>query len=149
MNDLAENTFAGYQAILGPFLMMTSCATLVWGLQNRFSKVVHAIRTLSYQGTRENIDYSHSLDIQIKWLKNRSLLLRNSITGLYTAMGCYLVTVMMLTLSLVTQSNISNLTVAVFMLGLLLTTASIFISIIETSRSFDSLEEDVESHKND
>lgn len=147
MNELIGNTLVGYKAVLGPFLMMTSCATLVWGLQNRFSRVVQAIRTLSYQGTRENIDYSHSLHSQIKWLKKRALLLRNSITGLYTAMGCYLITVMLLTLALLTENNLSALTVSVFMLGLILTTTSIFLSIIETSKSFGSLKEEIANHR--
>lgn len=143
MDDLIGNTLIGYKAVLGPFLMLTSCATLVWSLQIRFSRIVHAIRTLRENCTRENIDYSHSLALQISWLKSRSLLLRNSITGLYTSMGLYLVTVMFLTLSLITESNLSIITIGAFMAGLGLTTVSIALAIIETGKSFSALREDV------
>jgi len=35
-----DGILTSYQAALSPFLMSTSCATLVWGLQNRYSQVI-------------------------------------------------------------------------------------------------------------
>ena len=44
---LGDNLLTSYQAFLSPFLMMTSCATLVWGAQNRYSQVVRVSRVLT------------------------------------------------------------------------------------------------------
>ncbi len=143
MNELFPNALSEYKAILAPFLMLTSCATLVWGLQNRFSRVYHAIRTLVLEGKRDNIDYSHSLDSQISQLQKRAYFLRNSISGLYVSMAFNLVTVLLLTLFFVKGWNLEVPILITFLLGLICVCGSLVASTIETSRSYSTLEEDV------
>lgn len=143
MSELFNITLANYKAILAPFLMMTSCATLVWALQSRFSRIVQAIRTLVSEGKRDNIDYTHSLAKQVKWLKGRSLLLRNSITSIYFAMCCFLLTAMLLAIAIISELQLSLAIVTLFLLGLILVCAALISALVETSRSFDSLEEEI------
>lgn len=144
MTEVHQITVEDYQAIIAPFLMMTSCATLVWALQNRFSRLVQAIRTLSSEGKRDNIDYTRTLATQIIWLKGRSYLLRNSIAGLYFAMCCFLLTAMLMTLAIVAEINLAEVITAVFLLGLLVICGALITTLLETSRSFLSLKEEIE-----
>lgn len=147
MTELHDMNVAIYEAIIAPFLMMASCATLVWALQTRFSRIVHAIRSLVSEGKRDNIDYSHSLSIQVAWLKGRSRLLRNSISALYLAMVCFLLSAMVLTATLVAQIELAALVVALFLLGLLLVCFALLSTLLETSRSYDSLAEEIANHQ--
>ncbi|EDY83156.1 hypothetical protein VDG1235_2780 [Verrucomicrobiia bacterium DG1235] len=143
MTDLLDLNLASYKAILAPFVMMTSSATLVWALQNRFSRIVQAIRSLVSEGKRDNIDYTHSLAKQIAWLKQRSHLLRNSIADLYVAMCCFLLSTMLLTLATAADLNIPHLVIGTFLLGLFTIAAALVTALIETSRSYASLKEEV------
>lgn len=145
MNELSELTLARYQSVLAPFLMMTSSATLVWALQNRYSRLVQAIRTLTSEGKRDNIDYRHSLAKQIAWLKERSRLLRNGIVALYASMCCFLLAAMLLTGCIVGELRASSVVVALFLAGLLLICVGLVATLWETSRSFSALSEDVAS----
>ncbi|MBK1879590.1 DUF2721 domain-containing protein [Pelagicoccus mobilis] len=142
MTDLFDSNLSNYQAVIAPFVMMTSCATLVWALQTRFSRVVQAIRSLTSEGKRDNIDYSHSLEIQITWLKNRGRLLRNSIAGFYLAMVCFLLSAMVLAASLVSQTDLAEAVVALFLSGLALMCFALVSILTETSRSYGSLAEE-------
>ena len=142
MNELLPNTLSEYKSILAPFLMLTSCATLVWALQNRFSRVYHAIRTLVSEGQRDNIDYTHSLEIQINCLKKRAFLLRNSISGLYVSMVLNLITALLLALTIINSWHLQIPIVACFLFGLIFVAGSLIACTIETSRSFDTLKED-------
>ncbi len=143
MTDLLDMAVADYKAILAPFLMMTSCATLVWALQNRFSRVAQAIRSLVSEGQRDGIDCTHSLAKQIAWLKGRSYLLRNSISGFYFAMCCFLSTAILLALATFARLQLSFPIVLLFLLGLLIVGASLATAILEISRSHKSLQEEV------
>lgn len=146
MTELFDPNVANYKAVLAPFLMMTSCATLVWALQTRFSRIVQAIRSLASEGKRDNIDYSHSLEIQITWLKGRSRLLRNGIASLYLAMVCFLLSAMVLAVSIVAQIELAIPVVALFLAGLGLVCFALFSTLLETGRSYDSLEEEAKNH---
>jgi len=143
MNELAQLTVQQYKSIIAPFLMMTSCATLVWALQARFSRLVHAIRSLVSEGRRDNIDYTHSLAKQIAWLKARSCLLRNSIVCLYFAMCSFMVTAMLLAVTIVADFEASEAVIVLFLLGLILISISLANTLMEISRSYDSLAEEV------
>lgn len=147
MNELSELTLAHYKAVLAPFLMMTSCATLVWALQTRFSRLVQAIRTLVSEGRRDNIDYSHSLAKQIAWLKGRSLLLRNAILALYCAMCCFLLSAMLLAASVLAQLSAAPAVIALFLTGLALICVGLIATLWETSQTFRSLQEELASRQ--
>lgn len=146
MTDLFDPNVETYKVIIAPFLMMTSCATLVWTLQTRFSRIVQAIRSLSSEGQRDDIDYSHSLAVQVAWLKGRSKLLRNSVAGLYLAMVCFLLSAMALTAAIVANLNLAAVSVALFLAGLALLCIALAYTLLETGRSYDSLQEEVENH---
>ncbi len=146
MNDILPNALNDYKAILAPFIMLTSCATLVWGLQMRFSRVYHAIRTLVSEGQRDSIDYTHSLESQISCLKKRAYYLRNCISGLYISMAFNLTTAILLTLTLITDWPLQYGTVVSFLCGLIFVCGSLVAATIETSRSYGTLQEEL-SHR--
>ncbi len=143
MSDFSALTVVHYKAALAPFLMMTSCATLVWSLQSRYSRIVHAIRSLVSEGKRDGVASSQSVAKQVAWLKARSRLLRNSIVCLYCAMSCFLCCGMSIAALVVTGLDAAAAPIALFLLGLSLIGLSLVSALREISQSYGSLAEEV------
>ncbi len=145
MNDLTQLTLENYKAILAPFLMMTSAATLAWALQTRFSRIVQGIRSLVSDGSRDNIDYASSLDKQISSLKERSLLLRNAIATLYASMCLSLLSAILLAFATVANAPLASAVVATFLCSLLALAIGLLYALRETAQHFVTLKEEVEN----
>lgn len=143
MNDLTQLTLENYKAILAPFLMMTSAATLAWALQTRFSRIVQGIRSLVSDGCRDNIDYASSLTTQIGYLKRRSLLLRNAIATLYASMCLSLLSAILLALATVAELPLADAVVSTFLLSLIALSIGLMFALKETSQHFDTLKEEI------
>lgn len=145
MTDLTQLTLENYKAILTPFLMMTSAATLVWALQTRFSRIVQGIRSLVSDGSRDNIVYANSLNKQIGYLKHRSLLLRNAIASLYGSMCLSLLSAILLALATVPKWPLANAVVATSLCSLIALAIGLLYALRETAQHFDTLREEVEN----
>lgn len=146
MSDLTQLTLENYKAILAPFLMMTSAATLVWALQTRFSRIVQGIRSLVTDGSRDNIDYASSLNKQIGNLKRRALLLRNAVAALYTSMCLSLLTAILLALATLAPLPLAAAVVATFLLSLVSLAMALVFALRETTQHYVALAEEVAHH---
>ncbi|MBD5782119.1 DUF2721 domain-containing protein [Pelagicoccus sp. NFK12] len=143
MSDLTQLTLENYQAILAPFLMMTSAATLAWALQTRFSRIVQGIRSLLSDGSRDNIDYASSLEKQISNLTRRSLLLRNAVATLYGSMCLSLLSAILLAFATVANLPLASAVVATFLLSLIALSAGLLFALKETTQHFVTLKEEI------
>lgn len=143
MTDLSQLTLENYKAILAPFLMMTSAATLAWALQTRFSRIVHGIRSLVSDGSRDNIDYASSLDKQISNLTRRSLLLRNAVASLYGSMCLSLLSAILLAFATMLKLPLASAVVATFLLSLIALAIGLLFALRETTQHFISLQEEI------
>lgn len=143
MTEIGPLTLENYKAILAPFLMMTSAATLAWALQTRFSRIVQGIRSLASDGSRDNIDYASSLDKQIGYLKRRALLLKNAIATLYGSMCLSLVSAILLALATVAELALGTAIVATFLSSLIAIAGGLFFAIAETTQHFNTLKEEI------
>ncbi|MDQ8187949.1 DUF2721 domain-containing protein [Pelagicoccus sp. SDUM812002] len=143
MSDLTQLTLENYEAILAPFLMMTSAATLAWALQTRFSRIVQGIRTLVSDGSRDNIDYASSLEKQISNLKQRSLLLRNAIATLYGSMCLSLLTAVLLAFATIADLPLAGAVIATFLCSLVALASGLLYALRETTQHFVTLKEEV------
>lgn len=146
MNDLTQLTLENYQAILAPFLMMTSAATLAWALQTRFSRIVQGIRSLVSDGSRDNINYASSLEKQIGYLQRRALLLRNAVATLYSSMCLSLLSAILLALATVANVPLAVAVVATFLCSLIALALGLYFALRETTQHFVTLQEEIENH---
>lgn len=146
MNGSGTDLLVDFATVLTPFMLMSSCATLVWGIQNRYSRVVQSIRALSEE-RRETVlaDERVVLGRQIEILGHRARWLRNGVVGHYLAMGCFLVTSILLSLTLLTARVPAAGVVIVFFAGLVLVCWTVGNTIFDTMKSFDAVGEELKS----
>ncbi len=130
--------------VLAPLLFLTSCATLVWGLQNRYSRLVHAIRDLYARRAAAEDDRHRATTIrQAHILETRARALRNGVVGYYLAMACFLSTAILLAVDLLYSLGLAWLIVLAESTGLVLVGASLVILIADARRSFEAISEEV------
>jgi hypothetical protein len=144
VDAIGTDLLVDFATILTPFMLMSSCATLVWGIQNRYSRVVQSIRALSEErraATRS--DEQFVLGRQIEILRRRALWLRNGVVGHYLAMGCFLITAILLSLTLFTSWVPATAVVIAFFTGLVLVCWTIGNTIFDTLKSFDAVGEEL------
>ena len=146
MDGLATDLLVDFATVLTPVMLMSSCATLVWGIQNRYSRVVHSIRALAEERRGTGLpDEQAVLSRQIEILRRRARWLRNGVVGHYLAMGCFLVTAILLLLTLSTDRVPAAGVVVVFFAGLLLVCWTIGNTIFDTMKSFDAVGEELKN----
>ncbi|MEZ5277625.1 MAG: DUF2721 domain-containing protein [Opitutaceae bacterium] len=144
MDSLGDNFLVDFATILTPFMLMSSCATLVWGIQNRYSRVVQSIRALSEERRSSRRSDEHFvLGRQIEILRRRARWLRNGVFGHYLAMGCFLITSILLSLTLFTSWVPAAAVVIAFFTGLVLVCWTVGNTIFDTMKSFDAVGEEL------
>lgn len=144
MDVLAGDLLVDYRTILAPFAMMSSCATLVWGLQSRYSRVVQSIRTLSDElGNSSEEAGSAALARQLEILRRRAFLLRNGVVGHYLAMAAFLITAVLLALGMNIRFPSALPVVISFFVGLVLVCWTMANSFIDSIRSWDAVGEEL------
>jgi hypothetical protein len=144
MEGLNNELLIDFATILTPFMLMSSCATLVWGIQNRYSRVVQSLRALSHERrTTSVVEEQAVLSRQITILRRRARWLRNGVVGHYLAMGCFLITAILLSLALFGDWVPASAVAASFFLGLILVCWTIGNTIFDTMKSFDAVSEEL------
>lgn len=144
MEGLGKELLTQFAAILTPFMLMSSCATLVWGIQNRYSRVVQSIRALALEWRNTEVGAERViLGRQIEILRRRARLLRNGVVGHYLAMGCFLVTSILLTVTHFADWVPAAVIAGSFFLGLILVCWTVGNTIFDTMRSFDAVSEEL------
>jgi hypothetical protein len=138
MDGMTEALLAQFRTALSPFLLLTSCATLVWSLQARYSRVVLRIRTVA---AKEGGDNDRRRRI-LKRLRHRAWMLRNSVAAHYMAMMCFLLTVVLLSLTTLTPLELPGLSVGCFITGLILICIALLNTTWEVFGSIRLLEEE-------
>jgi len=145
MGDIESNIVLSYHTVLAPFLLITSCATLVWALQNRYSQVVHSIRVLSQKWHDQPSNHDEILiREQFDMLKDRARLLKNSVVGHYLAMSSFLLTGILLTLAIYTSVSFVIAIVLSFFCGLLIICCTLLNTIRETTKNLQALQRELD-----
>ena len=145
MEELGTAVLLQFTTALSPFLLITSCATLVWALQTRYSRVVQTIRAMSARlGLEEEADREEHYR-QLRILERRAWMLRNSVTGHYLAMLCFLLSIGMFSATILTPFSFLIGTVISFVLGILLICVALLNSAFEASRSLYAIEREIQS----
>jgi hypothetical protein len=118
------------QAILAPALMISACGLLLLGLNNRYATVVNRIRLLNDEKRRrladpDSVDREYvdairfeSVMRQIPLLLTRANHLRRSLIFLWAAVIGYLLTSLLLGVSLFLRVHIAVAAVWVFLAGI-------------------------------
>lgn len=135
------DTLVDFRTIMAPFALLTSCATLAWGLQSRYSRVVDAIRALARE-LQGGITDAEVVRSEMRLLVRRTRWMRNGLVGYYSAMMAFLGTAVLLALAVSHGGVPAWAIVSLFVLGLLLVCWTLAQVIIDTTRSFDAVQRD-------
>lgn len=130
-----------FRTIIAPFALITSCATLAWGLQSRYSRVVDAIRTLARE-LQEGEGEATIVRDEMRVLVRRTRWMRNGLVGYYSAMMAFLGTAVLLTLAVWRGGVPAWTIVALFIGGLLVVCWTLVQVIVDTTRSFEAVRRD-------
>lgn len=146
MDALGRELLVDFATILTPFVLMSSCAALVWSLQARYGRVVQSLRSLAFEWRATGDDREREvLRCQIDILKKRARWLRNGVVGHYLAMGCFLVTSILLAFSVYTGWPLAPVVAFCFFAGLALICWTMANSFFDTMKSFDAVGEELKS----
>lgn len=146
MESLEVELLADFRTVMAPFALLASCATLAWGLQSRYSRVVDAIRTLARELETPGQE-AEIVRAEMRLLIRRTRWMRNGLVGYYTAMMCFLATGALLLLAILLGGIGPGSIVGVFVLGLVTVCWTLVFVIIDTTRSFDAVDRDVTRKK--
>lgn len=135
---MSVDLLGDFRTIMAPFALITSCATLAWGLQGRFSRVVDAIRTLARE-LQEEGNEKEIVREEMRVLVRRTRWMRNGLVGYYSAMMAFLGTAVLLALAVRQHEVPPEAIVALFAVGLLTVCWTLGQVIIDTTRSFDAV----------
>lgn len=150
MDELAGPLLVQFRTALSPFLLLTSCATLVWSLQGRYSRVVQRIRSLSAESPEHRSSPAEQIEHigLLKSLRERAWMLRNSVAGHYLAMMCFLLSVVLLSVTTLTPWAFPGWSVGFFIAGLILICLALLNTTLEIVRSYHAIEEEFEKRAN-
>lgn len=148
MDAMNGDIAVSIRTVLSPFLLLTSCATLVWGLQNRYSRVVHAIRLLykRWAGSVEP-EERNSVARELQILERRAHRLRNGVVGYYCAMGFFLLSATLLAMALNSNVVLAWPVVLSLLAGLLVVAWTLMNVFLDTLGSFDAIAEELKGTK--
>ena len=137
------------QCVLAPAVMISSSALLLLGFQNKFSNLANRFRSLNYERRalsqkpdRSNIESERlgNLKEQLDHLIQRATHVKNAILLTYIAIMCFVVTSIFLFLYIYTRFQSLHLTIAFFLIGVLLVFVVSVFMMIEVALSFKVLD---------
>jgi|TARA_B110000438_G_scaffold298138_1_gene345768 hypothetical protein len=143
VEELGAGVLLQFTTALSPFLLITSCATLVWALQTRYSRVVQTIRAMSAHLGSEDEATQQKHFGQLEFLQRRAWMLRNSVAGHYLAMLCFLLSIGFFTATILTPFSFLMGTVISFVSGMLLICIALLNSAFEASRSLYAIKDEI------
>lgn len=150
MNELPLNPLLAIQAMLAPALGISAVGLLLLGLNNRYSIIVNRIRLLNEERRKylrhlqqhDHLEYADnirfmSISNQSPELLIRSRLVRNAILAMQTAIALFVLTSVMIGVTLVVAANFMKVVpLVVFVCGMLCVLAGILFAGREIHRSY-------------
>jgi hypothetical protein len=137
------------EAVLVPLALISALASIVWGLQDRFSRISADVREAAQKRrSRENPEEEPSKDASfenMETLIQRARLLQRSVIGFYLSLFCQLMSAVFIGLSRlgapagVIAAPITNILIlSSFFLGLLLLLGAAGLALVDTLRSYQA-----------
>ena len=140
-----SNLIQQIQFVLAPAVMISSSALLLLGFQNKFSNLAsrfrvlnHEKRTLIQKPHREESDHlrRQNLESQIGHLVRRAAHVKNVVLLTYAAIVCFILTSVMIFLSVYTTHPLFSFIIGFFLTGLLLILVASVTEIFEVTLAF-------------
>ena len=150
MNELPLNPLLAIQAMLAPALGISAVGLLLLGLNNRYSIIVNRIRLLNEERRKylrhlqqhDHLEYADnirfmSISSQSPELLIRSRLVRNAILAMQAAIALFVLTSVMIGVTLVIAADFMKVVpLVVFVCGMLCVLAGILFAGREVHRSY-------------
>jgi hypothetical protein len=150
MNDIPLNPLLAIQSMLAPALGISAVGLLLLGLNNRYSIIVNRIRLLNEERRKylrqlqqhDHLEYADnirfmSISNQSPELLIRSRLVRNAILSMQTAIALFVLTSVMIGVTLVVAADFMKLIpLGVFVCGMLSVLGGILFAGREIHRSY-------------
>lgn len=137
------------QSMLAPGVMISACALLLLGMNNKYSLVVNRIRLLNEEKRKFRLKASeskfkyedevrlNSLSIQLSQLRNRAMLVRNAVFCYSIAVASFVITSLIIGFNfLFTKLNVEFFVVVIFMFGMILVLAGVMFATWETINGY-------------
>lgn len=134
------------QAMLAPGVMVSACALLLLGMNNRYSIIVNRIRLLKQE--ERNLDgkseeerrraRTANIDRQLGLLLVRLRLVRNAVFGFSVGMAFFLASSLLIGLQFVTDVRfVQSLVMVCFLAGMMCIMAGMIMAGIEVRRGYE------------
>lgn len=141
------------QSMLAPGVMISACALLMLGMNNKYSMVVNRIRVIDEEKRKltllkENGELSHSQEYrmasitkQLIKLAFRTKLVRNGVMFYSIAVGFFILACLSIGLSFLSTSiNISFLAVTFFLTGMISVFTGIVYAYLEARKGYEIIQ---------
>lgn len=154
-------SLAVIQAMLAPGLGISAVGLLLLGISNRYGAIIGRIRLLNNEkrgflklmAQGKNLDYSdniryQSIVHQTESLLERTRFVRNGILSMQSAIGLFVLTSLLIGLSVFVESRaLQSLSLVAFLGGMIAVLVGIVFAALDVSRSFRVVE--LEVHADD
>jgi Protein of unknown function (DUF2721) len=138
------------QAMLAPGIMISACALLLLGMNNKYSLVVNRIRLLDDEKRKLNVvrlesalkGYElirmQSIIIQLDKLAYRVKLIRNAVLDYTIAVGFFIASCLSIGIQYIfSESSLFYFALALFLFGMLSVFIGVIVAAIETYRGYE------------
>jgi len=139
---MEQNIISIIQAILAPGIMISACALLLLGMNNKYSMVVSRIRVLDEEKRKLQMQRKksvlnedeenrfNSISLQTNKLNYRMRLIRNAVVVYTIAIAFFLTTGLTIGLQFIVHIDISILVAILFLAGML----SVFVGVMHAAK---------------
>ncbi len=133
------------QYVLAPAIMVSSAALLLLGFQNKFATLASRFRALNQERralavknfrTKEENERFDNLVTQVNHLHERATCVKNAILLTYLSIVCFVLTSVLLFVSIHANLQFFQFIITLFLVGLVLILATSLIMIKEISIAF-------------
>jgi hypothetical protein len=144
------------QSMLAPGIMISACALLLLGMNNKYSMVVNRIRALDEEKRKLKAmedegkittDQEHrfkSIAIQTDKLANRIVLIRNAVLSYSIGVALFIISCLTIGLSFLLENlNISYLVIVIFLTGMLAVLSGIIFAYREAYKGYEIIKVEI------
>jgi hypothetical protein len=134
------------QAMLAPGIMISACGLLILGMNNKYSLIVNRIRLLDEEVRRLLSGNNELMPFQTERMKNikqqlqlfhsRVAFVRNAVVLYSLAVAFFIVTSVFIGLEMAVSYDLQNLTVILFLAGMLSVLTGIIFAVREVLRGY-------------
>ncbi|MCK4922699.1 MAG: DUF2721 domain-containing protein [Bacteroidales bacterium] len=139
------------QIMLAPGIMISACALLLLGMNNKYSLVVNRIRLLkdesrkSKRETIKNDSYHSSVDLQIKKLFFRIALIRNAVFSYSVGVALFILTSLLIGFNNISSiESVNTLVIISFLSGMAFLFAGVLFAAVEVWKGYKIVKIEIE-----